>query len=240
MSQDPIQVNSDVQKIMDEHKQWTSMFIHELRNPLSLIRGTLQYIEMKHQEVKEYKYWDQLAELIHDMEILMLDASLLNNSNTLNIKNTNLLNLIYQVVNNYKPQADNQQKILIVNHTPECEATLSSYPCDPDKIKQVLSNLIKNALEATTAGDFIEIIIGLNTDDIASMLSIQINDNGLAIPEEELDTIFMPFVTHKTGGTGVGLALAKKIVEAHKGSIQLSSTKELTSFTLLLPLPQYT
>ena len=76
--------------------------------------------------------------------------------------------------------------------------------------------------------------------DYNSNLSIQINDNGLAIPEEELDTIFMPFVTHKTGGTGVGLALAKKIVEAHKGSIQLSSTKELTSFTLLLPLPQYT
>lgn len=240
MSQESFQNDDSIKKIMDEHKQWTSMFIHELRNPLSLIRGTLQYIEMKHQEVKEYKYWDQLAELIHDMEILMLDASLLNTSHTLNIKSTNLLDLIHHVVDNYMPQADNQQKNLSIRPAPEYETILRSYPCDSDKIKQLLSNLIKNALEATSAGDFIEVIIGLNSDNTASMLSIQINDNGPVIPEDELDTLFMPFVTHKSGGTGIGLALAKRIAEAHMGNIQVSSTKDLTCFTILLPLPNDT
>ena len=57
MYQECSQMNDKaIQKIMDDNKRLTSMFIHELRNPLSLIKGTLQYIEIKHQEVKEYKY----------------------------------------------------------------------------------------------------------------------------------------------------------------------------------------
>ena len=57
-----------IQAIMEKHKRTISMFIHELRNPLSLIKGTLQYIEMKHPETKDYKYWNQIFELINDME----------------------------------------------------------------------------------------------------------------------------------------------------------------------------
>lgn len=239
MHQDFIQINDNIiQKLMDENKQITSMFIHELRNPLSLIKGTLQYIEIKHQEVKEYKYWNQLPELIHDMEILMNDASLLNSSISLNIKITNLWDLIHVVVDSYMPQADNQQKNLLYKPAPDCKTILSSYPCDSVKIKQVLSNLIKNALEATSAGDFIEIITSLDSTDTEPMFSIRINNNGCAIPEDELETIFTPFVTHKTGGTGIGLALAKRIIEAHLGSIHVSSTDALTEFTILLPLPR--
>ncbi|NLL00448.1 MAG: HAMP domain-containing histidine kinase [Clostridiales bacterium] len=237
MYQDTNHINDDlVKKIIDENRQITSMLIHELINPLSLIKGTLQYIEMKHQEVKGYKYWDQLYDLINDMEILMSDASLLNSSFALNIKDTNLLNLIHQVVDNYKPQADTQEKHLIFKSSPEYDYILSSYPCDQDKIKQVLSNLLKNALEATSTGDYIEIIIKLDDINSPSILCIQINNNGPMIPENEIDTIFKPFVTHKSGGTGVGLALAKRIIEAHNGSIHVSSTKEVTGFTIILPL----
>lgn len=240
MYQDYSQINDElIQKIMDDNKRITSMFIHELRNPLSLIKGTLQYIEMKHLEVKEYKYWSQLSELIMDMEHLMTDASLLNSSTTLNIKDINLLALIQLVVDNYSPQADNQQKSLKFKYASESESVFSSYPCDPDKIKQVLSNLLKNALEATSPGNCIEIILSINSKDTESMLSIQVNNNGQPIPEDEIDTIFNPFVTHKAGGTGIGLALAKRIVEAHMGSIQVSSNVSLTGFTILLPFPRY-
>lgn len=239
MYQDSNQMYDDlIQRIVDENKQMTSMLIHELRNPLSLIKGTLQYTEMKHQEVKEYKYWNRLSELIHDMEILMSDACLLNSVSSLNIHETNLLELIRTVVDSYMPQADSQQKRLIYKPSSHCESILYSYPCDSNKIKQVLSNLLKNALEATSAGDFIHIAISLDSIDAGSMISIHISDNGLVIPEDELETIFMPFVTNKAGGTGVGLALAKRIIEAHRGSIHVSSTSELTEFTILLPLPK--
>ena len=162
MYQDTNHINDDlVKKIIDENRQTTSMLIHELINPLSLIKGTLQYIEMKHQEVKGYKYWDQLYDLINDMEILMSDASLLNSSFALNIKDTNLLNLIHQVVDNYKPHADTQEKHLIFKSSLNMTTYFLHIPCDQDKIKQVLSNLLKNAHEATSTGDYIEIIIKL-------------------------------------------------------------------------------
>ena len=237
MYQDYSQINDKViQKILEDNKRLTSMFIHELRNPLSLMKGTLQYIEMKHSEVKEYKYWGQLSEIIQDMEHLMTDASLLNSITSLDIRDSNLLTLIQLVVDNYSPQADNQQKLLVFRHTTESEALASSYPCDSDKIKQVLSNILKNALEATGPGDYIELILSVSSTDKDPMLSIQVNNSGQPIPADEIDTIFDPFVTHKVGGTGIGLALAKRIIEAHMGSIQVSSTDILTGFTILLPL----
>ncbi len=237
MNQDSGNITDNaIQKIMEENKRITSMFIHELRNPLSLIKGTLQYIEMKHPETKDYKYWSQLHELIHDMELMMSDASLLNSGTVLTMQSTNLFELITTVAENFMPQAENQQKHLSVKASLECESVISSYSCDSGKIKQVLSNLIKNALEATSPGNFIEIILGIESTGTNPMVSIQINNNGLPIPESELDTIFLPFVTSKKYGTGVGLALAKRIIEGHLGRIHVRSTEALTGFTILLPL----
>jgi len=225
-----------VQKIMDEYKKMTSMFIHELRNPLSLIKGTLQYIEMKHPETKGYKYWGQLFELIDEMEKMMSDASMLNACATLKMEHTNLLNLIQGVVNNYKPQAENQQKQLSLKISPECESVITSYYCDPAKIRQVMSNLIKNALEATSPGNFIEIVISIDSVNARPMLSVQVNNNGPKIPEDQIGNILKPFVTYKKGGSGIGLALVKRIVDNHMGSISVFSTDALTSFNILLPL----
>lgn len=238
MNQDLIPTSEEsIQKIKEEYKSTASMFIHELRNPLSLLKGTLQYIEMKHSEVKDFKYWSQLFELIQEMENMMSDASQLNSCTTLKTEFTNLKTLLEDVVQNYMPQADNQHKQLYLKISPESESIISSYFCDPAKMKQVLSNLIKNALEATSQGDFIEVSISMVSDQSRSMVSIQINDNGQQIPEDEIDNIFKPFVTYKKGGTGVGLALVKRIIESHKGSIHVSSTETLTSFTILLPVP---
>ncbi|CRZ35750.1 histidine kinase/DNA gyrase B/HSP90-like ATPase [Herbinix hemicellulosilytica] len=225
-----------IQKIRDEYKNLTSMFIHELRNPLSLIKGTLQYIELKYPEAKDYKYWGQLFELIGEMEKMMSDASLLNSCAVLNMNHTNLFNLIQGVVNNYKPQAENQQKQLSVRMSEDIESIISSYYCDPDKMKQVISNLIKNALEATSPGDFIEVVISIDSGQSRPMLSIQVNNNGPKIPEDQIENILKPFVTYKKGGSGIGLALAKRIVENHMGSISISSSETLTSFNILLPI----
>lgn len=227
-----------IRNLMDEHKQLSSMFIHELRNPLSLLKGTLQYIEMKYCEVKGYKYWYQLFDLIQDMEHMLSNASLLNSCTCLNIDDTDLLDLINNIVKTYMPEAEKQKKSLVFRHDEECEAVLRSYPCDAYKIKQTITNLVKNAFEATTEGNFIEIVAGIQATDSGEALSIMINNNGAKIPEEEIDDIFQPFVTHKAGGTGIGLALAKRIVSAHLSSISVSSSDELTSFSILLPIPK--
>lgn len=227
-----------IQTIIDDNKKTTSMFVHELRNPLSLLKGTIQYMEQKHPEAKEFKYWDQMQDLLDDMEHIMADASLLNICNYLHKDNTNLLTLINTITNSFMPQAITEQINLSLTVTPGCEEYFTSYPCDSIKIKQVFSNLIKNAFEATKSGDFIQINLNYLPGECPTpaKLSIEISNNGAPIPEDALRTIFIPFVTYKKGGTGVGLALVKKVVDLHYGSIFVDSNDDLTSFTILLPL----
>ncbi len=224
-----------IQTILADNKKTTSMLVHELRNPLSLLKGTIQYIETKHPDVKEYKYWDQVQDLVDDMERIMQDASMLNNSAILQKENTDLIDLMNTIVSSFMPQSITHQIDLTLDVTPDSEEVLSSYPCDGGKLKQVFSNMIKNAFEATKPGDFIHITMGLDKTSVPSKLSITLSNNGLPIPETALESIFKPFVTYKKGGTGVGLALAKKIIDLHYGSISVISTEALTAFTVLLP-----
>lgn len=227
-----------IENIMDSNKKTTSMFIHELRNPLSLMKGTIQYIETKHPETREYKYWDQLHDLVKDLENMMADASLLNTCNSINKDTTDLLALIHQVKNNFMPQAINQKIDLSIKVEEGCEPYFTSYSCDAGKLKQVMSNLIKNAFEATSQGDFIHITLRYlpAQGEALPKLSVVVSNNGLPIPEYEIGHIFTPFITYKKGGTGVGLAIVKKIIELHYGTICVSSDESLTSFTILLPL----
>ena len=227
-----------IKKLYSDQKRNTSMFVHELRNPLSLLKGTIQYIEMKHPEAKDFKYWSQMQELVDDMEHIMADASLLNAGNYINKENTNVIALIQTIISSFMPQSITKKIDLCLQVNPDDIPCFTSYYCDPIKLKQVLSNLIKNAFEATEPGDFIHIVLKYiaGVDSAPSKLSIEICNNGQPIPEEVVETIFQPFVTYKKGGTGVGLALVKKVVDLHYGTVHAQSSPDLTSFTILLPL----
>ncbi len=227
-----------IKTIVTDNKRTTSMFVHELRNPLSLLKGTIQYIELKHPEAKEYKYWDQMQDLLNDMEHIMSDASLLNTYYYINKENTDLLLLLNQVKSNFMPQAFTQQIDFSLTLDPNSEKYFTSYCCDAAKLKQVFANLIKNAFEATIPGNFIHIDLCYVPEDnlLPPKLSIKISNNGLPIPEDELKRIFIPFVTYKKGGTGVGLAIVKKVIDLHYGNICVDSNEDLTTFTILLPL----
>jgi signal transduction histidine kinase len=227
-----------ITSIIADNKRTTSMFVHELRNPLSLLKGTIQYIELKHPETRDYKYWDQMQDLITDMDHIMADASLLNTCNYIHKEDTNLIAIINNAVSSFMPQAYSQQIELSLLVDPSCQEYFSSYNCDAVKLKQVFSNLIKNAFEASSPGNFIHISLSYlpAVTSTPSKLSIQISNNGQTIPEEVIENIFVPFVTYKKGGTGIGLALAKKIIDLHYGSISVDSSERLTSFNILLPI----
>lgn len=227
-----------IQTIITDNKKTTSMFVHELRNPLTLIKGTIQYIETKHPEAKEFKYWDQLNDLISDMEHIMSDASLLNICNYIHKENTDIISLIDNVISSFMPQAITADINLAISVAPGCEDYFISYPCDPVKMKQVFANLIKNAFEATAPSNFIHIDLTYipGDDPTPSKLSIKVSNNGQPIPEDIITNIFIPFVTYKKGGTGVGLALVKKIIDLHYGSIYVESDEALTTFNIQLPL----
>ncbi|MBI2355467.1 MAG: HAMP domain-containing protein [Deltaproteobacteria bacterium] len=110
---------------------------------------------------------------------------------------------------------------------------LPSFKFDPEKIKQALLNITRNALEAMPGGGEIR----LSTTSDAERVTITISDNGPGIREEDLPLIFEPFFTRKGAGTGLGLSITQRVVEEHHGLIRVESTAGAgTSFILELPI----
>ena len=103
---------------------------------------------------------------------------------------------------------------------------------DEDEIRQVLVNLMENACQAMTSGG----TLGIGTKAYADRIEIMIADTGCGIPQEHVDKIFAPFFTTKSRGTGLGLAVVKKIIERHQGTTEVKSkVGEGTEFHIQLP-----
>jgi two-component system sensor histidine kinase HydH len=94
---------------------------------------------------------------------------------------------------------------------------------DPDKIEQVLVNVLKNALDASERNGTIDVSASTEESDSGSMVIITVEDHGSGISQRNLKNIFQPFFTTKKRGTGLGLAIVKKIMDAHRGDIAVSS-----------------
>ena len=104
---------------------------------------------------------------------------------------------------------------------------------DQDKIRQMLLNLLRNALIATTAGGVITVAV----ESEEGRVKLTISDTGLGIPAADLEHVFEPFFTRSHRGTGLGLSITQRIVEEHHGTIAVSSVEEEgTVFTVRLPL----
>jgi signal transduction histidine kinase len=102
---------------------------------------------------------------------------------------------------------------------------------DPMRIKRVLINLLTNAIEASPEGQPVRIVHRRLGKD----LIVDVSDNGPGIPCEIRKDIFLPFFTTRKGGTGLGLPIVKKLIEAHKGGVEVLNTAFGTTFRLRLP-----
>jgi signal transduction histidine kinase len=108
--------------------------------------------------------------------------------------------------------------------------------CEPNQLKQMLINIIKNSIEATSVGGMISIVLKQTGED---HIAIIVKDNGCGISKERLARIGEPFYSSKEKGTGLGLTVSFKIVQAHKGSIQFESQKNQgTTVHISLPINQ--
>jgi two-component system, sporulation sensor kinase E len=110
---------------------------------------------------------------------------------------------------------------------------LPQAPIDAAQIKQVLVNLIKNAMQAMTRGGTLILQTGRTKDGVW----VSVGDNGMGIPSDKVNKIFEPFFTTKEKGTGLGLMIVQRIVREHGGRIELEShLGEGTTFRVWLPL----
>ena len=229
-------MSSDLAQANQARRQMTADVAHDLRTPLSVIlgytealsdgklKGDPQMYDVMHNEALH------LAHLIDDLRILSLaDAGEL----PLNRRLVAPLELLERTAAAHQVQAQKKEIALTVDAPP----TLPDISVDPDRLAQVLDNLTANAIRHTPAGGAISLTAVSNGR--FSLLAVK--DNGHGIAAEDLPYIFNRFYRgdrsrRHNGESGLGLAIAKSIIEAHGGTIDVDSTPgQGSTFTIKLP-----
>lgn len=210
---------------------------HELRTPLSVLRGRLELIQegtIEGNQEEIIRLNDEvlrLTRLVNDLQQLTLaEAGKL----TLYKKEVNLKELVNRVIDNFNWLAEEKGIDIVLDSDNDVKVDI-----DYDRVTQVIINILGNSLRHTPDNGKVRIDVTMNNKDAI----IKIKDNGPGIDEEHLPYIFERFYrtdasrSRDQGGTGLGLAIAKGYIESHKGNIAVESKKgEGTTFIISLPL----
>ena len=226
-------------------EDFLSAMTHELRTPLHAILGLTELLDSTDLTEEQREYVgdigfsaDSLLDLINDL----LDASQLG-AGKLQLHPTEFrpADLIPHLVQTMRRKAEtsgNRLRLTVENDVPD------QLVGDPLRIKQILWNLISNALDATEQGTVCVRVAPLPESEDGPGLELEVSDTGPGIPEDDQPGIFDSFVrleslTTSTGsGTGLGLTIVRDLVDLHDGEIDLDSRiGEGTTFTVRLPLP---
>ena len=216
---------------------------HEIRNPLSAIRGVTQLLG---DELGEGPYRDHVRVVLAEIDrVNRVMEALLDLGRPLRVARTavNLHELLDRVSLLAKPAARARGVQLVRRYDP----SLPPLWADPDRLTQVFQNLVQNGIEAMPAGGRLTLTSRLSLDALygkvdvgagpRSLVEVQVTDEGEGIAPELVDRVFDPFVTTKPRGLGLGLALAHRIVEEHRGAIRVRSAPGRgTIFTCYLPV----
>ncbi|HZG74000.1 MAG TPA: ATP-binding protein [Chondromyces sp.] len=206
---------------------------HEIRNPLTSIIGFTQMIkELSDDEIIDNYIEIVLTELNAINAIVNKFMFIAKPKEGMKTRETDIKSLVSQVVEFMKPQSALKGVHLIESIHFDQTLTIQ---CDPNQIKQLLMNLIQNAIEATTDPSTQEIIISLENMHDDSFL-IEVTDKGSGMSQERQKRLFEPFYTTKEKGTGLGLMMCKRIIENHNGTIEINSQLgEGTTVRISLP-----
>jgi len=203
----------------------TASIAHELKNPLVSIGGFTERVIKLNTDERLNTYLKIIKNEVNRMEQLINDLLLYSKSLKLSVDEINILSLVEEVLTIlYEKIKEKEAEVkLHINNT----ETLN---VDKSKIMQVLVNIIKNSLDAFS--DTKNNIIEIRSFDNEKYKILEITDNAGGIPTSELPKIFTPFYTTKENGTGLGLPICKKIMEAHGGDIKIFSENNQTKIQL--------
>ncbi len=149
-----------------------------------------------------------------------------------------LYELTNSVRESFAAEASEKQISIAIHVEPAAVPALQSFYCDPVRIRRILINLIKNALEAARKESEITVCFSLfrvNKNEDNPRLSLKISNTGSHIAPESLPYIFEPFYTTKKSGNGLGLSIVQELVALHGGTITVTSNFDSTTFHILLP-----
>lgn len=203
---------------------------HEIRNPLTSLKGFVQILQVE-DEKHQYYYQIMLDEL-NRINHIVGELLLLAKPQHLKYTKADIQKLLFDVISLLSTEAS-LYNVQIEFFSPNKEILIE---CEPNQLKQLFINVIKNAIEAAKSAGSIWITLDPLEND---RISITVKDNGCGISKERLTRIGEPFYSSKEKGTGLGLTVSFKIVESHNGTIQFDSEiNQGTSVQIELPVQQ--
>jgi len=238
------QLNNQLMAMFEKQKEFNSTVSHELRTPLASMKMALDIIlsgsagpltaDQTDFLTRAKNNVDRLNRLINDV----LDLSKLESSNLkLKIESNDLNEIIKDTTETQKLVA--QKKGLGFNA--DLDAAIPKIPCDKDKLHQVITNLVSNAIKFTPQG---EITVSTKLFKEANHVEVRVKDTGPGIAEEDLPRLFQKFQQleakeKRVDGTGLGLAICKEIIKNHGGKIWAESKLgEGSQFCFNLPVEE--
>jgi signal transduction histidine kinase len=229
------QMSADLTRATQARRQMTADIAHDLRNPLTVIGGYLESLQDGKLQPTPERFATMQAEvrhlqgLVEDLRTLSLaDAGELK----LHIQSINPGELLAHVAASYRHQAAQQKVEIKVKAEPE----LPKIQVDPERMEQVLGNLVSNALRYTPEGGEVSLV----AEQAEGSMIVSVQDNGTGIPPDILPHIFERSYrgdpARSGNESGLGLAIVKSIVELHGGSVSATSQPGVGScFSLTLP-----
>ncbi len=204
---------------------------HEIRNPLSSIKGFAQYFRNKFPpDSEDRNYATVMADEVDRLNRVIQDLLNFARPQEPNLKPVDLPPLIRHALRLIRSDIRDKDIRVTEDIPADTDFTIAG---DNDMLTQVFLNLFLNAIDAMQNGGRLRIALRKNQQDI----EVQISDDGEGIPRENLSRIFDPFFTSKKGGTGLGLAIVYRIVESHRGEIKVNSEPgKGSTFVLRFPL----
>jgi len=215
---------------------------HEIKNPLTPIQLSAERIRKKlldEIDPASAELLDRATQtIVQQVEAMRDMVNAFSEYARAPAMNRTLLDLNHLIVNvaELYPAHHNQPVVSL-----ELEESLPEIRVDAVRIRQVLHNLIRNALEALEGQNDAEVLLKtrLLRKKKRQYIRITVRDNGPGLPEDDREKIFEPYVTSKSKGTGLGLAIVKKLVEEHGGEVGIESeVDEGTSVKILLPVEE--
>ena len=225
--------------------QLAQRLAHQIKTPLSSVLLAVQRLQMEYQRDGSAKagvydrYIDYVADEVARIRKITDGFLKLAQSDKPRLAPVNLNLVISSVLEQYSPSLTPGQEIIT-----DLEEDLPEVWLDEQQIRMALAILIENSLAAmeekgqiTFTTRLLQSLAGKENGESAESLIVECADTGRGIPAEALPRLFDPFFTTKTGGTGLGLPIAKKIIEEHQGSIGIQSQPGIgTVVTLTLPV----
>lgn len=203
---------------------------HEIRNPLSSIGGFARRIEKGLPEKNPHRaYATVIVREIDRLEAILAEQLQLAKTSEPQFRMLNLKNLLRETIMLVREEIDNKG----IQFVEQGAGGIPAMLLDGDRVKQVLLNILKNAVSSTRKGQTIR----LRTRVSEGWVQIEIANNGERIPGEILEQLFVPFASAREGGSGLGMAIADQIVKQHGGEIRVRTTSEWSAvFTVSLPI----